>query len=405
MGIVIALDVSMGKSYKVVYDGQQCLSEGEVIHSQAGFQGLLDEIRTLPEDLMLVFESTGIYSKTVETFCQKNQLRYCLLNPLAAKKQLEQGTLRSWKTDKHDAHKLAQVHQQNDRSEKINQLNIYHEIRDLSRFYQEIEEDIKRTRMYLHNALQLSFPELERFFSSRVTPYALTLIDLFPHPEYVLHSSKTKIKNLLIKSTTKKISENRAKQKANEIIEYAKESYPAVSSMSVQTQKAQYYARQLLQLLEEKVIVSKQMIERAKTLLEFKVLTSFPGIGEISAALFIGEIGDLTRFSNHKKVNAFIGIDIRRYQSGKYAGQDHINKRGNPKGRKILYLIVRNMIRQQKAAPNHIVDYYYKLKEQPHPKKDKVAVVACMNKLLKCIYSMVRNNTTYDYSYTVSMDQ
>ncbi|MEI3598670.1 MULTISPECIES: IS110 family transposase [unclassified Oceanobacillus] len=72
------------------------------------------------------------------------------------------------------------------------------------------------------------------------------------------------------------------------------------------------------------------MIERAKTLFEFEILTSFPGIGKISAALFIGEIGDISRFSDHKKVNAFIGIDIRRYQSGKYAGQDHINKRGNP---------------------------------------------------------------------------
>lgn len=406
MGIVVALDVSMGKSYKVVYDDQRCLSEGEVIHSQAGFQDLLNEIRTLPEeDLMLVFESTGIYSKPVETFCQNNQLRYCLLNPLAAKKQLEQGTLRSWKTDKRDAHKLAQVHQLNDRQEKTHQPDIYHEIRDLSRFYQEIEEEIKRMRMYLHNALQLSFPELERFFSSRVTPYALTLIELFPHPDFVLKTSITKIKNLLIKNTTKKISGNRAKQKASQIIEYAEESYPAVSSNSVQTQKVKYYARQLLQLLEEKENISKQMIERSKTLLEFEILTSIPGIGEVSAALFIGEFGDISRFSNHKKVNAFIGIDIRRYQSGKYTGQDHINKRGNPKGRKILYLIIRNMIRQQKAAPNHIVDYYYKLKKQPHPKKDKVAVVACMNKLLKCIYSMVRKNTKYDYSYTVSMDQ
>ena len=122
MGTVMALDVSMGKSYKVVYDGQQCLSEGEVIHSQVGFQSLLDEIRTLPDDMMLVFEATGIYSKPVETFCRKNQLHYCLLNPLAAKKQLEQGTLRSWKTDKHDAHKLAQVHQQNIRLKKYNNL-------------------------------------------------------------------------------------------------------------------------------------------------------------------------------------------------------------------------------------------------------------------------------------------
>src|SRR5690625_101511 len=405
MGIVRALDISMGKSYKVVYDDQICLSEGEIVHNQAGFQKLMTEIQTLPNDLMLVFESTGIYSKPVETFCQKNQIRYCVLNPLEAKKQLEQGTLRSWKTDKHDAHKLAQVHQQNIRSEKIQQPDIYHEMRDLSRFHQEIEDDIKRTRMHLHNTLQLCFPELEQFFSSRVTPYALSLIELFPHPEFVLQTSKTKIKNLLIKSTPKKISENRAKQKAIDIIEYAKESYPAVSSGSIQTQKVQYYSRQLLQLLKEKENISKQMIEKAKQLPEFELLISFPGIGEISAALFIGEIGDISRFSNHKKVNAFIGIDIRRYQSGKYAGQDRINKRGNPKGRKVLYFIVRNMIRQQKSAPNHIVDYYYKLKKQPHPKKDKVAVVACMNKLLKCIYSMVRNNTKYDYSHTVSMDQ
>lgn len=405
MELVIALDVSMGKSYKVVYDDQICLSEGEILHNRVGFQMLLDEIKSLPEEPVLVFESTGIYSRPVETFCLKNQLRYCVLNPLEAKKQLENGTLRSWKTDKHDAHRLAQVHLSHYRIEKVQQPDIYNELRDFSRFYQEVEVEIKRIRMHLHNALQLSFPELEQFFSSRITSYALTLIELYPHPDFVLKSSHTKIKNRLIKSTTKKISENRAKEKASQIIEYAAQSYPAVSSSSVQTQKVQYYARQLLCLLAEKEQISEQLIEIAQRLPEFEVLKSIPGIGDISAALFIGELGDLSRFSNHKKVNAFIGIDIRRYQSGKYMGQNHINKRGNPKGRKILYLIVRNMIRQQKAAPNHIVDYYYKLKKQPIPKKDKVATVACMNKLLKCIYSMIRNNTKYDYSYTASADQ
>lgn len=37
----MALYVSMGKSYKVVYDGQNCLSEGEIIHDQVGFQKLM----------------------------------------------------------------------------------------------------------------------------------------------------------------------------------------------------------------------------------------------------------------------------------------------------------------------------------------------------------------------------
>ena len=78
----------MGKSYKVVYDGQTCLSEGEIFHNRAGFQAFFDEIQNLPKEPILVFESTGIYSKPVEAFCRGNQLRYCLLNPLVAKKQL-----------------------------------------------------------------------------------------------------------------------------------------------------------------------------------------------------------------------------------------------------------------------------------------------------------------------------
>ncbi|NTQ68244.1 IS110 family transposase, partial [Enterococcus faecium] len=77
---------------------------------------------------------------------------------------------------------------------------------------------------------------------------------------------------------------------------------------------------------------------------------TFPGIGALTAALLLGELGDITRFETHKQLNAFVGIDIRRYQSGKYTGQDRINKRGNPKARKIIFFTIRNMIRQQRAA-------------------------------------------------------
>ncbi|MEC4731638.1 IS110 family transposase, partial [Enterococcus hirae] len=84
-----------------------------------------------------------------------------------------------------------------------------------------------RVRMDLHQALQLTFPELENFFSSRVTPYALSLIEAFPHPTFVLTSTRTKIKNRLVKSTRKHISENRAWQKADQLLAYAQHSYPA----------------------------------------------------------------------------------------------------------------------------------------------------------------------------------
>lgn len=107
MAYVLVLDVSMGKVTKCLDD--LCLFEGEILHTKSGFSTLLQEILALPETPSIVFESTGVYSKVIETFFQNNHFSYCLLNPLEAKKQLDRG-LRVLKTDKQDAHRFAQSH-------------------------------------------------------------------------------------------------------------------------------------------------------------------------------------------------------------------------------------------------------------------------------------------------------
>ncbi len=62
------------------------------------------------------------------------------------------------------------------------------------------------------------------------------------------------------------------------------------------------------------------------------------------AVRLIGEIGDINRFDNHKQLNAYAGIDIRRFQSGTLFYRDKINKCGNRHLRKILYFTIQNMI-------------------------------------------------------------
>lgn len=59
---VVALDVSMKKSYAVIYEGTTCLWEGDVTHTRTGFAGLLNEIQILPQAPEVVFEATGVYS-------------------------------------------------------------------------------------------------------------------------------------------------------------------------------------------------------------------------------------------------------------------------------------------------------------------------------------------------------
>ena len=139
------------------------------------------------------------------------------------------------------------------------------------------------------------------------------------------------------------------------------------------------------------------MVEISKNRKEYQVLLSFPGIGEVTAVRIIGELGDIRRFKNHKQLNAYVGIDIMRYQSGNTIYKDKINKRGNNKLRKILYFMIDNMIKLRKKSKNHLVDYYDKLKTQPAKKHHKVASVACINKLLKVAFHLITHETIYDY--------
>lgn len=86
------------------------------------------------------------------------------------------------------------------------------------------------------------------------------------------------------------------------------------------------------------------MAKLAEELEKFRIFQSIPGIAINTAVRLIAEIGDIRRFSTNRQMNAYAGIDIRRYQSGKFIAKDKINKRGNKHLRKLLYLIIQNMI-------------------------------------------------------------
>ncbi|MDK3693073.1 transposase, partial [Staphylococcus pseudintermedius] len=60
----------------------------------------------------------------------------------------------------------------------------------------------------------------------------------------------------------------------------------------------------------------QEMIDLAKNTTEFENIISIPGIGELTATLLIGELGNIREFKTNKQLNAFVGIDIKRYQSG-----------------------------------------------------------------------------------------
>ena len=66
------------------------------------------------------------------------------------------------------------------------------------------------------------------------------------------------------------------------------------------------------------------MVALAQPVPEYDILQSSSDIAETTATSIIGELGDIRRFQSTNQINAFIGIDLRHYESGKFHAKKHI---------------------------------------------------------------------------------
>ncbi|NQJ26890.1 IS110 family transposase [Streptococcus suis] len=388
MRAVFGIDVSKASSEVAI------LVNGEKVHGYTisndalGFARLLGDLKTVhkPE---IIFEATGVYSRRLQAFLEDNGYAYTRLNPLEAKKQLD--SLRVRKTDQIDAEKLAQSQFVLNRKPTYVQEEVYQELRDLSRFYQNLTEDIVRAKNRLHKVLQVTFPELETILSTPTGEQYGNLVVAFPCKDFVLDLSKDELSESIRQSTSKRISDKRVAYLAEKLIALANQSYCAVKKTSPMLEEVRYYAQELLRLSERRKAVLDQMVELAQPLPEYDILLSIPGIAETTATSIIGELGDIRRFQSANQINAFIGIDLRHYESGNFLAKEHITKRGNPYARKILFKCIHNIASASHTNPCHIADFYEKRKRQSQTTSTKPHTIASIHRF--SVKSAYKTNT------------
>ncbi|HEM4251523.1 TPA: IS110 family transposase, partial [Streptococcus suis] len=370
MRAVFGIDVSKASSeVAILFNGEKV--HGYTMSNDAiGFARLLGDLRTVhkPE---IIFEATGVYSRRLQAFLDEHGYAYTRLNPLEAKKQLDSLCVR--KTDQIDAEKLAQSQFVLNRKPTYVQEEVYQNLRDFSRFYQNLTEDIVRAKKRLHKALQVTFPELETILSTPTGEQYWNLVIAFP--------CKGELSESIRQSTSKRISDKRVAYLAEKLIALANQSYCGVKKTSPILEEVPYYAKELLRLSEQRQTVLDQMVELAQPLPEYDILLSIPGIAETTATSIIGELRDIRRFQSANQINAFIGIDLRHYESGNFLAKEHITKRGNPYARKILFKCIHNIASASHINPCHIADFYKKRKRQSQTTSTKPHTIASIHRL------------------------
>lgn len=398
MTVAFGIDVSETTSEVAIVDELVTVWEGDIDNDWFGFQNLLARLKNYAEP-QIVFEATGMYSKRLNRFLDEHGYRYVMLNPLLAKKQLD--GLRNRKTDKNDARHLAETQFIFKRRLTYYQQPVYRDLMNLSRFYQQINSDLVREKNRLHRSLQLTFPEIEKVCEKSTGKLYWHIVQNYPHPDLLDGLNVEEIATHLVE-LNKRLSLPKARQISTRLLELGQRSYPAEAGTSPVLEQTRYHARRVAELDVQKSQIIAQMAKLAKPLPEFEILLSIPGFAEKTVVRLIGELGDIRRFGSSSKLNAFVGIDLRHYESGNFIASDHISKRGNHIARAVLYQSISSIASAARTKPNHINDFYQRRKKQL-PKVNgktigtKKVAVAAMSRLLRTIYHLVTTSQVYQY--------
>jgi len=123
---------------------------------------------------------------------------------------------------------------------------------------------------------------------------------------------------------------------------------------------------------------------------EMGILMSVPGIGELSASILIGEIGNFKDFSSGNKLASWLGIVPNVYQSADKFYNGRITKRGSKVARWILTQIANAAARKKNS----------KLKEFFKRKKKSIghakAIIALARKIATIIWHLIINDEMYE---------
>ena len=401
-GPIVSIDVSKGKSdyqafknLNVKYTGSRSIK-----HTKEGFDEIVNLVREMEKKLeaevCVVYEATGVYYRVLKKVLEDNNIKEFIINPLLSAKTRKNDSLRCPKTDKLDPKSIAKTYYSHSLHNSHKQETIYHELRELSRYYEDILVHIRKDKVAFRAQLDIVFPGYDALYDDLYGPVALAVIEKYPHPEMF---QKKKI-NTVSKVIQSKICHRQAVSDtmADKAIEYSKTIYSGCDKDDIEVLILQRFIKKLNKDMAEAERTIGEMIKLAQELPDFSIIKSIPGIEDNLAARIIAELGDMTRFKKKNELVAFAGLDPRISESGQNDGNHmHITKKGNKRLRCLLYLAVTCSIRL-KRDDNSIKDFYIKKKQQSNPMCSKAAKTACASKLVRIIYSMCKTGELYQYN-------
>ena len=319
--LVVGVDIGSETNFARAFNwrGQELSKKAfHFSNSLEGFQGFLEYLgryRTITsaEQIIVGCEPTGHYWFNLARYLNQQHISLTLVNPYHVKQIKELDDNSPKKTDQKDPKTIAKLVVDGRYSYPYLPEGIYADLREAVSSRDRIVKELNAATNRIKRWLKIYFPEYLTVYKNFSAESGLTLLETAPLPKDVVKLGAEGINRLWRDKKLRAVGMKRAQTLVG----------AAQNSIGLDGGAC---ARMEVQLLLEDYRAKEAQLERVTAVLEAETLKvpyaekllSIKGVGLITVAGFLSEVGDIRRFDSPKQIQKLAGLELKENSSGKH---------------------------------------------------------------------------------------
>ena len=394
--LVVGVDIAKEKHYARAfnYRGIELSKVISFSNRTEGFDSFKGWVETIMagqdlDRIIVGMEPTWHYWFNIGQYCKDNEIQLVLVNPYHVKTSKELDDNSPTKNDLKDPKTIAKLVIDGRYTEPYIPEGIYAELRESYNSYEHINKNLSAVKNQIQQWIDRMFPEYFEVFRDTDSKTGMMTLREFPLPEQIVALGPEKV-----------LAKWREKVKRGIGIKRAEKLYAKALGTSGCKEGLSTSQKALNRLLDEYDMYEKQveevmseMTELLKEIPGAEQLLGIKGIGIVSVAGLISEIGDISRFESAKQIIKYAGLNLVESSSGKHKGETRISKRGRKRLRGVLFRVMMPLVAKNEEF-GILHKYYTNRRENPLKKKQSIILLCC--KLIRVIYVLMSRKEAYD---------
>jgi len=393
--LVVGIDIGKATHYARAYDyrGIELAKTLRFENADHGFNSLdLWMKETMQKhgktEAIVGYEPTGHYWFALGDHLKRSGHRLAIVNPYHVKCSREMDDNSPTKNDRKDPHTIAMLVKDGRYREVYIPEDIYMDLREAVNEHDRLTDRICTLGNQVQRWLDIRFPEYMNVFKDWSGKASLLVLKNCPTPERILALGAEGIYRIW-KGTMMRPS----LKKAERLVWVARKSIGRTDGSSAAIVALSHLVADYEQAERYKSETEQQMQELLMQVPNASKLIMIKGIGMMTAAVIVSEIGDIHRFADPRQIVKLAGLALKESSSGKHQGRTTISKRGRKRLRAALFNTVIAMLA---TNPEFRSLHQRNIMRQENPLTKMQSVIALCGKLVRVIFAILTKGVEYD---------